>query len=248
MLIIDQPGTYQLTERQVTIKAQGSVNLIIANNLELHSDVQGKLNLNLISEAKEAISITHHSQVAGELVLTHAFLQPLGVKLLMKANLIQPQASIKGISASVASHSKQYRFEVNHQAPLTTSNIENYAVVLNEGTFYCDTIGKINQGYPECKAYQTTRVLTTTAINDIKVLPILAIDENNVQAKHACTIGKLDQEQLYYLQSRGLDLAQALQLIIRGYLSSVLQVIEDETILDAVKASIERQVTWICSM
>jgi len=248
MLRIECPGLYQVTDHEVEVTTNGSVTLIIKQDVNITSVINEQLNLNLINEATDDIKINHTSKVYGQLVLTHAMLNFAGTKLLMKADLLKVDASIVGISASVAKQPKQYRFEINHLSPMTTSNIENYAVVLSEGKFYCDTIGKINQGFYESKAYQTSRVLTTTDSSDVKILPVLAIDENNVQAKHACTIGKLDQEQLYYLQSRGLSEAQALQLITRGYLSSILKVITDEAVLQTVKAAIERQVEWICSM
>ncbi|MFX3799872.1 SufD family Fe-S cluster assembly protein, partial [Streptococcus suis] len=52
--------------------------------------------------------------------------------------------------------------------------------------------------------------------------PILLIDENEVTAGHADSIGQVDPEDMYYLMSRGLDQATAELLVVRGFLGAVI--------------------------
>ena len=52
--------------------------------------------------------------------------------------------------------------------------------------------------------------------------PILLIDENDVIAGHAASIGQVDPEDMYYLMSRGLDQHTAERLVVRGFLGSVI--------------------------
>ncbi len=47
--------------------------------------------------------------------------------------------------------------------------------------------------------------------------PILLIDENDVTAGHAASIGQVDPEDMYYLMSRGLDQHTAERLVVRGF-------------------------------
>lgn len=49
-----------------------------------------------------------------------------------------------------------------------------------------------------------------------------------MKASHAAGVGKMDEEHLYYLQSRGLTKKQAMQLITYGYLKPVIEVIDNE--------------------
>ena len=56
-----------------------------------------------------------------------------------------------------------------------------------------------------------------------EVVPILYIDENDVKASHAMTLGQPDADQLYYLQTRGLNLEQALGLMSIGYFLPVIE-------------------------
>ncbi|PZG13809.1 hypothetical protein C1I98_39705, partial [Spongiactinospora gelatinilytica] len=54
------------------------------------------------------------------------------------------------------------------------------------------------------------------------VNPLLIIDENDVQAGHAASVGQYDEEALYYLLSRGLVEADAKQILINNFMEPVL--------------------------
>ena len=61
--------------------------------------------------------------------------------------------------------------------------------------------------------------------------PILQIDANDVRASHGATTGRIDEEQVYYLTSRGLSAEDAQNLIIKGFLGTLLDMVKDEKIL-----------------
>ena len=75
-----------------------------------------------------------------------------------------------------------------------------------------------------------------------KVIPLLLIDENDVKASHAQTIGQPDEDQLYYLQSRGLTNRQAMGLLSIGYLLPVLERIRDEDLKKELQQTMESKV------
>ena len=62
--------------------------------------------------------------------------------------------------------------------------------------------------------------------------PILLIDENEVTAGHAASIGQVDPEDMYYLMSRGLDQETAERLVIRGFLVAVITEIPVKEVRD----------------
>ena len=66
--------------------------------------------------------------------------------------------------------------------------------------------------------------------------PILLIDENDVTAGHAASIGQVDPEDMYYLMSRGLDKATAERLVVRGFLGSVIVEIPVKEVRDEMIA------------
>jgi Fe-S cluster assembly protein SufD len=66
-----------------------------------------------------------------------------------------------------------------------------------------------------------------------------------VKATHGATIGRLDQEELFYLSSRGLDKSLAIQLLVRGYFKHVLSNISEKCVKDFLSQEIESNLSDI---
>ena len=95
-------------------------------------------------------------------------------------------------------------------------------VILEKGTLTFNGIGHIIKGAKGADAQQESRVLMLSDKARSDANPILLIDENDVTAGHAASIGQVDPEDMYYLMSRGLDKATAERLVVRGFLGSVI--------------------------
>ena len=101
-------------------------------------------------------------------------------------------------------------------------NILQHGVILEKGTLTFTGIGHIIKGAKGADAQQESRVLMLSDKARSDANPILLIDENDVTAGHAASIGQVDPEDMYYLMSRGLDQATAERLVVRGFLGSVI--------------------------
>ena len=145
-------------------------------------------------------------------------------------------------SATIAQEHKNFKMECVHETAYTSSLMENYAIVKDGGNFYMEATGKIVKGAHDSASHQATRVLTLSENHNSEVLPVLLIDENDVKASHATTLGQPDENQLYYLQSRGLSRAQALGLLTVGYLMPISELFDDEQYREFMKDEIEKKV------
>ena len=74
----------------------------------------------------------------------------------------------------------------------------------------------------------------------------MLIDENDVEASHAATVGQMDEMQLYYMQSRGLSEMESMALLMSGYLMPIARAINDEKLKDHVIELINSKVSEIC--
>lgn len=151
-------------------------------------------------------------------------------------------------SACIADSKKSFDLQCIHNAPHTVGIMENYAVVRNNGIYKMVDTGKITKGSYGSESHQTTRVLTMAEKHVSEVTPLLLIDENDVAASHATTLGQPDENQLYYLQTRGLSREQALGLITIGYLLPVAKGLEDEMIEKELTQKIEAKAGISCLM
>lgn len=132
---------------------------------------------------------------------------------------------------------KKANVDINSNVAHTYGNIHNFAVCFDGGKYEMVAAGRIVKGAYGSESHQETRVLTMGKNHKCLAIPILYIDENDVKASHALTIGQPDEDQLYYLQSRGLNTRQAMGLLSIGYFKPVLRLIDDE----ALRGELERE-------
>ncbi|KXT83744.1 Fe-S cluster assembly protein SufD [Streptococcus panodentis] len=118
-------------------------------------------------------------------------------------------------------------------------NILQHGVILERGTLTFNGIGHIIKGAKGADAQQESRVLMLSDQARSDANPILLIDENDVTAGHAASIGQVDPEDMYYLMSRGLDKATAERLVVRGFLGSVIVEIPVKEVRDEMIENID---------
>lgn len=123
-----------------------------------------------------------------------------------------------------------------HHGLSSDSNMITRAVMKDSATAIINGITKIEKGATKANGQQTERVLMLSPKARGDANPILFIDEDDVKAGHAASVGQVNPEQVYYLMSRGISKADAERLIIYGFLIPVVK----EIPIDAVREQLER--------
>lgn len=114
-------------------------------------------------------------------------------------------------------------------------------VILNRSTLVFNGIGKIIKGAKGSDAQQESRVLMLSRRARGDANPLLLIDENDVTAGHAASVGRVDENQMYYLMSRGISEQVARKLVIRGFMGEVLAKMPTKEAQQQVVEEIERK-------
>jgi Fe-S cluster assembly protein SufD len=112
---------------------------------------------------------------------------------------------------------------IEHRAPKTYARIKMRGVLYENAKVNFTSIGQINKGAIGANAGQESRLMTVAPHAKGSVNPVLIIDENDVKAGHAASVGQYDEAELYYLLSRGLQPAQAKQILIDNFMEPVLK-------------------------
>ncbi|WP_438431850.1 Fe-S cluster assembly protein SufD [Gorillibacterium sp. sgz500922] len=109
-----------------------------------------------------------------------------------------------------------------HIGKATESDMSTRAVMRESSTAIINGITKIEKGATGANGQQAEKVLmlSPTARGDAN--PILLIDEDDVKAGHAASVGQVNPEQIFYLMSRGLTKQEAERLVIYGFLAPVV--------------------------
>jgi len=185
-------------------------------------------------------------QAEGNLILAYSDLKEGALKRTSEVRLNGQNAHAELRSASVVAHERTIHYQMTHVHSDTISEMANYAVMAEGGLLNMNVIGRIEKEAPRSQMHQSTRVLNLSVHQKATVHPKLYIDNNDVQAGHAQSIGQVDGEQLYYLQTRGLTHDEATKLIVYGYLYPVAEVIADETLRDLFLNEIREKVNQTC--
>lgn len=137
---------------------------------------------------------------------------------------------------------QNFTTKVVHFGQHTQGNILNHGVVKDSATTVFNGIGKIEHGASKSDAEQTSRILMLSEKARGDANPILLIDEDDVMAGHAASVGRVDKVQLYYLMSRGISKTEAERLIIHGFLAPVVNQLPIEGVKKQLTEVIERKV------
>lgn len=147
----------------------------------------------------------------------------IGSKLTMK----YPAVYMMGRGAKGEVLSVAYAGEGQHQdagakmvhgAPDTTSRITNKSVSKNGGRTTYRGLAKVQRGAHNAKINVVCDALILDDRSASDTIPYIEIEEDSATVAHEATVGKIGEEQLFYLMSRGLDEAEALSMIVLGFM------------------------------
>lgn len=136
-----------------------------------------------------------------------------------------PSASAKvyGISQVDAERHHHIHLRMEHRAPHTTSR-QHFKHLL-EGRAHASFEGKIvvEPGADKTEAYQLHQSILLSDTASVKSAPLLHIFADDVKASHGATVGYLEEETLFYLQTRGLSRKEAEAMLLVGFCQDLLQ-------------------------
>lgn len=129
----------------------------------------------------------------------------------------------------------------DHRGRNTRSDMITRAVMRDEATAIVNGITKIEKGATYSNGEQLQRILMLSPKARGDANPVLLIDEDEVLAGHAASVGQVNPDDIYYLMSRGISKADAKRLIIRGFLTPTIAEIPLEKLKNKLLDFLERK-------
>lgn len=123
------------------------------------------------------------------------------------------------------------KISVVHNSPNLQSLTRIKAVVYDKSRFDLEGLLIINKGAENTDAYLRIDVLIIGTKASARAIPSLEITEESVKGGHGATVGNIDEEHLYYLQSRGLSASMAEKMLVEGFIKDILDRISQNPIL-----------------
>jgi Fe-S cluster assembly protein SufB len=152
----------------------------------------------------------------------------LGSKLTMKypsVYLMEPGAHGEILSLAFAGPGQHQDAggKIVHVAPDTTSTIISKSISRGGGRTSYRGLLKVHEGAKNVKSTVRCDALLLDQDSRSDTYPVMEIDEEQVNIGHEATVSKVGDEQLFYLQSRGIDETEATKMIVNGFVEPIVK-------------------------
>ncbi len=154
---------------------------------------------------------------------------------------LQGRESAADIRALAAAQGTQYAdalYTVLHDAPATRSNLLFRGIASDRAHVACSADVQVAPGAPGSRVLQSLRGLIDGKGAEVNLRPRLTINTDDIQAAHGATTGRLDEDLLFYLLSRGLSAASARSLLKWAFLSETLGAVGPQALRKAAESAV----------
>ncbi len=157
---------------------------------------------------------------------------------------------LEGENASVTSRGvyfgrgrQQYDFqqEVLHLAPRTRSDLKIRGVLKDRSKAIVRGLVRIEKNAHGCSGFQKEDALLLSEGAEADAVPKLEIENDDVKCGHAASTGRIDEEKLFYLMSRGIDRKTATAAIVEGFLSPIVAEAKDAMLEESLERAIRQR-------
>ena len=231
----------------VVLRYDGSATL--AENVEIVVGDGAHLTVVAVNDwADDAVHATHHhARVGRDATFRHVAVSFGGDLVRMNTSVSYDgpggDAELLGLYFADAGQHLEHRLFVDHNAPRTRSNVDYKGALQGEGA-HAVWIGdvlirKVAEGI---ETYESNRNLVLTDGCRADSVPNLEIETGEIAgAGHASTTGRFDDQQLFYLQSRGIDEAEARRLVVHGFFADIVKKIGVPSLEERLLATVEAE-------
>lgn len=133
--------------------------------------------------------------------------------------LNKKNANIKYNFSSISKNHDNYLINIYHNDSTTNSDIFNRTIAKENSSNNFDINSYVENKILDCYLNQSTKIITLGDSNN-KINPNMFTHDNSVTAIHASVIGNVNEEELFYLMSRGISYNEAIKIIIKGIILS----------------------------
>ena len=223
---------------KLTIEKDTSLEIYYCNKEESKYDVSINVlddvsfSLNEYREGKKIKIKYDYNLLKNSKVFVNKFYDASDVRELVTVNLNGINASFDYDFKTICKSKEKYDIVVYHNFKNTNSLIKNNGVNILDGELIFNVSGYVENERVDCIINQNSRIINLTN-NKCQINPNLFINENDVEANHSALIGSFDSDEIFYMQSRGIDYNSAVTLLLKGFLSN--SAINDEVLDKLIK-------------
>jgi Fe-S cluster assembly protein SufD len=237
------------THAVATVIVENTTDTVLAEDLEIYLAPGSNFKFVTLQEfeSKSVYTARHHAIVDKDAVFKSITVTVGGdvVRILPTVAFKAPGASadLLGVYFATAGQFFEHRNHIDHAVPHAKSNV-NYKGALAGQDAHTVWIGDvlIRAAAEGTDTYELNRNLLLSDGARADSVPNLEIETGEiVGAGHASTTGRFDDEQLFYLMSRGIAMADARRLVVRGFFNEIVSEIGNEEVQHRIMDRIDNE-------
>ena len=147
-------------------------------------------------------------------------------------------AQVNGVMFTSARQHLAYFTRQDHQAPHTTSDLLYKTGLKDHSRVVWKGMIRVDKPAQKTDAYQKNDSLILSENSRADSIPGLEIEANDVRCTHGATAGRVDEEMVFYLQSRGIKRDEAVRLIVEGFFANVYDRITLEPVRETLRQAV----------
>lgn len=244
-LVVDAAPDSEAVVIERFVSAPGaSDRTLVVPVLQIHARQAARVTYLAVNEAGLATWQIGNQQSVGERDSTTTLATvTLGgdyVRARTEARLSGEGGSTRQVALYFAGGDQMHDFRTiqDHDAPHTTSDLLFKGAVQDHAASVYTGLIKIRKHAAGTAAFQTNRNLTLSEGAWAESVPNLDIETNDVKCSHASTVGPIDEEQRFYLESRGVRPEVAERLVVLGFFEEVIRELPTGAVADDLRARV----------
>ncbi|MDP4692974.1 MAG: Fe-S cluster assembly protein SufD [Opitutales bacterium] len=154
-----------------------------------------------------------------------------------------PGADVKMYSLTVAEDTQEFdqrTFQTHNAGNAVSDLLYKNALLDNSRTIFSGLI-RVAEGAQQTDAFQTNRNLLLDPTAEANALPGLEILANDVKCSHGATTGNVDEDELFYMMSRGIAKRDAMKLMVFGFFEEVIEKVESDELAENLRELIRNK-------
>lgn len=224
-----------------------SLDILNSDKLKIEYNIKEELKINLVFNILDSVSLNLIDEKKGINIKSkyHYILNSDSYLLVNKINDTKnikefDLVELNGINSkadyvlkTVSTTKETYDVYVNHNSKDTISNVITSGINIENGSILMNITGDVPKGCTGTIVNQINRIINFTN-NKCQINPNLLIDEMDSSANHSAHVSKFRDEDLFYLESRGINKNEAFKLLIKGFLMDNILEEEKEYIVSLI--------------
>lgn len=246
-LVIADTGS-QVTLVQEEVSGQADLPGLHNGVVELYLKPEAQVTyLHLQHWSRRLWALSHQRAVLAANSQLRWAVAALGSRLAWTAQsvaLTEPgsRANMYGLVFADGRQHLDFQTRQDHIAPHTESDLLFRSALLDRARTVLRGVVHLRPSAQQTSAYQSTHSLLLSEKARADALPILEIEADDVRCKHGATTGMVDDEQVFYLMSRGLSRQEAQRMIVQGFFETVITEFPVEGIQEKIRLAIESRI------